>query len=183
MHDVEHWMDELRECRALGASEMGYDYMLTAIRGIATTFIQAQMDIADTGFDQSDKKGRWQKGYDTLMSWARRKILDVRSEKSSKMDVGHVGNGNDTGLGKGQFDPYIPGNYYPGTPYGMMALGKGFGKGQYGKGYNPGFNSNYKGGFKGGGKGYSGPAQGKGFGGFGQNKGGWQQSGFYKPRF
>ena len=73
VHDVERWMDELRECRALGASEMPYDYMYTAIRGIATPFIQGQMDIADAGTDQSDKKGRWQKGYDTLMNWARRK--------------------------------------------------------------------------------------------------------------
>jgi hypothetical protein len=39
VHDVEKWMDELKECRALGASEMPYDYMYTAIRGIATPFI------------------------------------------------------------------------------------------------------------------------------------------------
>jgi hypothetical protein len=71
VHDVEKWMDELKECRALGASETPYDYMYTVIRGIATPFRQGQMDIADAGIDRSDKKGRWQKGYDTLMNWAR----------------------------------------------------------------------------------------------------------------
>ena len=91
VHDVEKWMDEFKECRAWGASEMPYDYMYTAIRGIATPFIQGQMDIADAGADQSDKKGRWQKGYDTLMNWARRKMIEGGNKnKSADVNMGQL---------------------------------------------------------------------------------------------
>ena len=155
MHDVEKWMDELRECSALGASEMGYDYRLTAIRGIATSFIQGQMDIADTGMDQTDKKARFQRGYDTLMSWARRKMIEG-GNKAPKPDVnmGQMGNAEqNSGYGKGQYQP---------GPYanpGMMAMGKGYNKGGYGG------NKGYQKGFKGGGKQQSwNPGKGKGYG-------------------
>ena len=108
MLDVEKWMDERRECRALGASEMGYDYMLIAIRAIATPFIQGQMDIADTGFDQSDKRVRWQKGYDTLMSRAKRKMMEGgngnRSNKNPEVNMNQLGPDYGTsGYGKGQY--------------------------------------------------------------------------------
>ena len=102
------WMNFGKECRALGASDMGHDYMLTAIRAIATPFIQGQMDIADTGFDQSDKKGRWQKGYDALMSWAKRKMLEggngSRSNKNADVNMNQLGPDYGTsGYGKGQY--------------------------------------------------------------------------------
>ena len=47
IYELRKWEDELRDLKALGASELGFDYMLTAIRQIATPVILQQMDMAD----------------------------------------------------------------------------------------------------------------------------------------
>ena len=138
---------------------------------IATPVIKEQMDIQDASVDPTDHKARWDKGYNTLMNWARRKMLDAQGSKSSKMDIGNVMPQPESPYGKGTFGGYEQpmmamgkgGKGYGGK--GFMPYGKGgkygggkggFGKGQYGgKGYTP-----YKGGKFGGGKG----GFGKGFG-------------------
>ena len=69
---------------------MGWDFMLEAIRMIATSGIKEQMDIQDATVDPTDHKARWDRGYGALMNWARRKMLDAQGSKSSEMDIGNV---------------------------------------------------------------------------------------------
>ena len=52
--EMEKWKDALTELRGLGASKLGADYKLTAIREIATPFIRDKMDFADTSLDPSN---------------------------------------------------------------------------------------------------------------------------------
>ena len=47
VYDFEEWSDDIRECRALGASELEYDYRPTALRMIATDPIREKMDYED----------------------------------------------------------------------------------------------------------------------------------------
>ena len=124
------------------------------------------MDIADTGFDQSDKKGRWQKGYDTLMSWAKRKMLEGgsgnRPNKNADVNMNQLGPDYGTsGYGKGQYGMNQMGPYM--MPYnpGMFALGKGYKGGGKGYGQQKGWQPQE--GYKGGGKGQYG-TPGKGYG-------------------
>ena len=169
MYDVEKWMDELRDCRALGASPMGFDYMLSAIRKIATVNIKEKMDIVDAAMDPLDYESRWNRGYETLMKWARIKLLDEREKGPKSMDMGNVAPTPENGDGKGQeqygyMDQYMgwvgyggKGSFGKGGKYGGKNMkgeyGKGgFGKGNYGQYGKGGWKGDSKGG-KSGGKG------------------------------
>ena len=89
VYKVEQWMDEIRECRAMGASEMGWDYMVEAIKMIATPTIREQVDIQNAKTESLDKKERWDTTYNTLMNWARIKMIE-KSSNGNQMDVGSV---------------------------------------------------------------------------------------------
>jgi hypothetical protein len=87
------------------------------------------MDIADTGFNQSDKRARWQKGYVTLMSWARRKMIEggTRGNKSTAVNINQLGpDYGMSGYGEGQNGMNQMGPYM--MPYnpGVFAFGKGY---------------------------------------------------------
>jgi len=64
--ELEKWEDTLKEIRGSGATELGADYKLTAIRAIATTFIRDKMDFADTTEDQNDHEARFKSQYESL---------------------------------------------------------------------------------------------------------------------
>ena len=72
MYEVAKWKDEYKECLALGASELGYDYLLTAIKRIAIPFIK--------------KRWIWLKHHP--VSWTRRKSMKNSSRPSR---TGHTG--------------------------------------------------------------------------------------------
>ena len=157
-YDVEKWLDEVKECRALGASEMGYDYMLTALRGIATPAIRDQMDVADAKGETLDHKTRYETQFNVMMNWAHRKAVEAGGKKSDKMDIGGI-------AGKGGWYPgyddqqQVDWNDAQNQGFMLgMVKGKGKGKGGYwkhvgggkdGKGYGKAKGFNAKGGGKG----------------------------------
>ena len=68
---------------------MGYDYMLTAIREIATPSIRDKMEAAEALTMKAgitDKKEIYDQQLETLMNWAYRKKLNA--ETSKKMEIG-----------------------------------------------------------------------------------------------
>ena len=155
----------MRECRALGASELEYDYRLTALRMIATDSIRDKMDFEDAKLDDStDKEEKYKIQLDTLMRWAHQKMVSAKdkAKSSTKMDVGGVsGSPEWTHEQQYQHDMSInmmKGGYKGGKGKGYYPKG-GFGKGK--GGYTPGWNPGYS--PKGGGKGYT-PYQPKGKG-------------------
>ena len=166
IHEVEKWHDEYKECLALGASEMGWDYQLTAMRSIATTFIKEKMDAAaasSEGMIQTHKE-KYDAQYAIMMNWAHIKMSELK-DKGNKMDIGGLA-GNEgwedwerqlaiiKGKGKGGFG----GKGFGGK--GFKGGGKGF------KGYGKGFKGFGKG-FKGEGKGFKGTGKGNQNGGKG----------------
>merc|ERR1712086_341472 len=60
VYDVEKWLDDMKECRALGASELPYDHKLSALRMIATDGIREKMDFDDAKMrDTMDKEEKY----------------------------------------------------------------------------------------------------------------------------
>ena len=122
VYDVEKWLDDMRECRSLGASELEYDYRLTALRMIATDSIREKMDYEDAKVqDTQDKEERYKTQLDTLMRWAHQKMVNSNKTKSTKMDVNGIAGAEGWGQQPEQYDHFM----------GMM---KGKGKGYYPKG-------------------------------------------------
>ena len=94
--EMEKWEDALTELRGLGASELGADYKLTAIREIATPFIRDKMDFADTNLDPGNHEGRFKYQYDVLKQWAYIRVKNDRKLDQSQrkaMDVNAFGKG------------------------------------------------------------------------------------------
>ena len=95
--ELEKWEDTLKELRGSGATELGADYKLTAIRAIATTFIRDKMDFADTTEDQNDHEARFRSQYETLRKWAYMRVKNDRKtdpshNNSASMDINRLGN-------------------------------------------------------------------------------------------
>ena len=85
------------ELRGLGASELGADYKLTAIREIATPFIRDKMDFADTSLDPSNHEGRFKCQYDVLKQWAHMRVKNDREHdpnRAAPMEVNAFGKGS-----------------------------------------------------------------------------------------
>ena len=76
IYELRKWEDELRDLKALGASELGFDYMLTAIRQIATPTILTQMDMADARTGHVSHEQKYKEQHNVLCNWAYRKSLD-----------------------------------------------------------------------------------------------------------
>jgi len=132
-------MDEYKECLSLGASEMGWDYQLAAIRGIATNTILEKMDATDALTPLAEKKEKYDSQLETLMNWGHIMMTherDKKSSKSSNMDVGGMA-GKDgweeyeralnviKGKGKGQWNWN-----YKGKGRGSKGFGNGCDKGK-----------------------------------------------------
>ena len=67
MYEVEKWLDDVRECRAMGATDLAFDHKLTAIRMIATDSIREKMDFEDAkAQDTITKEERFKMQLDTL---------------------------------------------------------------------------------------------------------------------
>ena len=94
--EMEKCEDGLTELRGLGASELGADYKLTAIREIATLFIRDKMDFADTSLDPNNHEGRFKCQYEVLKQWAYMRVKNDRKHnpnRATPMDVNAVGKG------------------------------------------------------------------------------------------
>ena len=155
VREVEKWFDEYKECLGLGATEMGWDYQLAAMRSIATDEVREKMDNADalSGALMSHKD-KYDAQYEVMMNWAhiRMKADKDKSTKSNKMDCGGMA-GNE---GWGEMDKalaLIKGK----VKGGFQGFGKGFGGKGKGFGFGKGFGGKGKGNFqfKGGSKGFS----------------------------
>ncbi len=93
---MKKWEDALTELRGPGASELGADYKLTAIRQIATPFIRDKMDFIDTKLDPGNHEGRFKCQYDVLMQWAYMRVKNDRKHDPSRetpTDVNAFGKG------------------------------------------------------------------------------------------
>ncbi len=77
------------------------------------------MDYADSGLDVMDHRGRYEKAYNTLMNWARRKMIESPPNGDARKDAG-------------------PQNMDLGGMDQGIDMGGGYGKGGYGAEYPPG---------------------------------------------
>ena len=98
MHEVEKWIDDVRECRAMGATDLASNFKLTAIRMIAMESIREKMDYEEAqAQDTMTKEERYNMQLDMLTRWAHQKMVNSKDKaktSSAKMEIGAT-------LGKG----------------------------------------------------------------------------------
>ena len=88
---LEKWEDEMTELRALGASQLPYDYKLTALRMIATPAIKEKMDMVDAKVDPTDKRARYRNQYEAMSKWAHIKLRESGNKSMTAMDLNRIG--------------------------------------------------------------------------------------------
>ena len=76
MYEVKKWLDDARECLAMGATEFAFDHKIIAIRMIATESIREKMDFADARIDPTDKEERYKNQYVTMNRCANLKVRE-----------------------------------------------------------------------------------------------------------
>ncbi len=94
--EIEKWENALTDLTGLGASELGADYKLNAIREIATLFIRDKMDFADTNLDAGNHEGKFKIQYEVLKQWAYMRVKNDRKHDTNKempADVNAFGKG------------------------------------------------------------------------------------------
>ena len=109
--EMETWEDALTELRGLGASDLGADFKLTAIRKMATPFIRDKMDFADTSLEPSNHGGRFKCQYEVLKQWAYMRVKNDRKHDPNRetlMDVNAFGKGGWQEQHTQQWEPQGP---------------------------------------------------------------------------
>ena len=72
----------MKECRALGASELPYDHKLSALRMVATDGIREKMDFHDAKMSgMTDNAEKYNSQLDTLMRWAHMRSVNSKHKQ------------------------------------------------------------------------------------------------------